>query len=147
MKNDRIILIIMCLTFLFILVNAIKNSIDLPICGEALEFYQNNINSKVIDKYIDYENHALQVITLSNEKKEFRFVEGNSESIIYKKVSIGDTIKKNSNSSFLEIIRNGQVKYQNHIHFFRCDSIELSDYIIRGYNFTTGKRSNKGSND
>jgi hypothetical protein len=114
------------LLFLAIMAGSQKSA-----CGKALEFYNEQIDVRVIEKYIDYENHANLVLKVESGLKinELRFIKGNRESIIYQKATVGDSILKRPMSSFVTIKDSSQTKMERNVFFYRCDSIKIAEKI------------------
>lgn len=129
MKNQRLAPTAAVAVLILVLISRLWYSIDRPICEEAQSFFQKSINSEITERYIDYDNHARLILRLSNNEDKFTFTSGNRESILYKKSAIGDSIKKNNNSSLEEIKREGKTVFSDYIHFYRCDSLELVDHL------------------
>ena len=65
-------------------------------CEYQEYFKKREWNGKIVDKYLDKENHAYQTISIENEKGIFKIQDGVlSEFNNYELIQIGDSISKN----------------------------------------------------
>lgn len=90
--------------------------VDSYACAVEQEFYREDYCGKVVNKFIDQNNHRFNTILL-NPKKEIVLVRDTSG--LYSFILKGDSIIKIKNREYLTLIRDGRI--YNYKIYFGCD--------------------------